>query len=224
MAGEGEARASSACSLSGQTELLRELKAETRERMPRACSRLCSGRQGGRVACNGVGAIDLSWVRSAKSSPPSGSARVRLAKRCVVHVQTLFLLWFCRWLCLCNPLALFAQNVKNGCATELTRRGNRRRGKPLSVGRVQRDRLRHVPAFACKYNRWESETGLPCKQQEIYREIFSRKLNRQNLARTQASRPGFHLAAKASGGGPPHDIPSSQRAFIAAGQKQRSAR
>jgi hypothetical protein len=27
---------------------------------------------------------------------------------------------FARWLCLCNPLALFAQNVKNGCATELT--------------------------------------------------------------------------------------------------------
>jgi hypothetical protein len=90
--------------------------------------------------------------------------------------------------------------------------GSRWRGKPRSVGRVKRDRLRHVPAFACKYNRWKSESALPCKQQEIYREIFSRKLNRQNLARTRASRPGFHPAAKASGGGPPHDIPSSQRA------------
>ena len=101
--------------------------------------------------------------------------------------------------------------------------GSRQRGQPLSVGRVQRDRLRHVPAFVCKYNRWKSEHEAPCKQQEIYREIFSRKLNRQNLARTRASRPSFHLAAKAPGGGPPHDIPSSQRAFIAARQKQRSA-
>ena len=90
--------------------------------------------------------------------------------------------------------------------------GSRQRGQPLSVGRVQRDRLRHVPAFVCKYNRWKSEHEAPCKQQEIYREIFSRKLNRQNLARTRASRPSFHLAAKAPGGGPPHDIPSSQRA------------
>jgi hypothetical protein len=110
------------------------------------------------------------------------------------------------------PLASFAQNVKNGCATELTQAAVDGAAKPRSVGRVKRDRLRHVPAFACKYNRWKSESALPCKQQEIYREIFSRKLNRQNLARTRASRPGFHPAAKASGGGPPHDIPSSQRA------------
>src|ERR1700719_467552 len=40
---------------------------------------------------------------------------------CVVHVQTLFLLWFCRWLRL-RKLASFAENVKNGCATELTGR------------------------------------------------------------------------------------------------------
>src|SRR6478672_10361861 len=103
MAGEGKAQASPAPLLSSQTELLRQLKADTRERMPRACSRLCSGRQGGRVACNGVGASDLSWVRSAKSSPPSRSGRVRLVNRRVVHVQTLFLLWFCRWLLFVQP-------------------------------------------------------------------------------------------------------------------------
>ena len=44
-----------------------------------------------------------------KCSALSRLSRIRLAKRCVVHVQTLFSLWFCRWLCLCNPLALFAQ-------------------------------------------------------------------------------------------------------------------
>ena len=54
-------------------------------------------------------------VRLAKCYPPLRSGRVRLAKRCVVHVQTLFLLWFCSWLRL-RKLASFAENVKNGCA------------------------------------------------------------------------------------------------------------
>jgi hypothetical protein len=119
----------------------------------------------------------------------------------------------------CAPVGFVCAKCQKWLRNRTNTGGSRRRGKPLSVGRVQRDRLRHVPAFACKYNRWESETGLPCKQQEIYREIFSRKLNRQNLARTQASRPGFHLAAKAPRGGPHHD-----NHFIAAHQKQRSAR
>src|ERR1700730_12516194 len=107
--------------------------------MPRACSRLCSGGQGECVACNGVGDIGLSWVRSAKCSHPSRSGRVRLAKRCVVHVQTLFLLWFC-------PLALFVQPVGFVCAkcqkwlrNRTNTGGSRRRGKPRSVGRVKRD-------------------------------------------------------------------------------------
>ena len=161
----------------------------------------------------------------AKCYPPSGSGRVRLAK-CYPPLrsgQVRLAKWLC---CSCSnivftmvlPLASFAEVgfVCGKCQKWLRNRnstgGSRRGGKPLSVGRVKRDRLRHVPAFACKYNRWKSESALPCKQQEIYREIFSRKLNRQNLARTRASRPGFHLAAKAPGGGPPHDIPSSQRA------------
>jgi len=112
----------------------------------------------------------------------------------------------------CAPVGFVCAKCQKWLRNRTNTGGSRRRGKPLSVGRVERDRLRHVPSFACKYNRWKSESALPCKQQEIYREIFSRKLNRQNLARTRASRPGFHLAAKAPGGGPPHDIPSSQRA------------
>jgi hypothetical protein len=166
-------------------------------------------------------------VAGARSTPTlAGQGKARASSACSLSVRALagfvwpsvvlFMLKHCfyygfavgfvcgSWLRLRKMSKMVAHRTNTG--------GSRRRGKPLSVGRVKRDRLRHVPAFACKYNRWNSKSALPCKQQGIYREIFSRKLNRQNLARTRASRPRFHLAAKAPGGGPPHDIPSSQRA------------
>ena len=150
-------------------------------------------------------------VRLAECYPPLRSGRGRLAKCCVVHVQTLFLLWFCRCLRL-RKLASFAENVNKWLRTELTRAAVDGAASLCPSAALNGTDCGTCPRSLCKYNRWKSKSALPCKQQEIYREIFSRKLNRQNLARTRASRPSFHLAAKALGGGPPHDIPSSQRA------------
>jgi hypothetical protein len=53
-----------------------------------------------------------------KCSALSRSSRVRLAERRVVHVQTLFSLWFCPLASFVRKLASFAQNVRDDCTPE----------------------------------------------------------------------------------------------------------
>ena len=125
MAGEGEARASSACSLSLRSDgITLELKAETRERMPRACSRRCRLQRGRRYRAF-LGSFGQMLSSIALRSGSFGQA---LCCSCSNIVFTMVL-----------PLASFAEVgfVCGECQKWLRNRTNRaasrRRGTALSV-------------------------------------------------------------------------------------------